>query len=69
MATMYVLAAAATTSTRVKTFWRTTKWFAKANNPSYSSYNSEKSNSWIKYDDANNLYCWSMIQSLLAVKF
>jgi hypothetical protein len=34
--------------------------YAKANNPQVEGYDPEKPPSWIKYDDANNLYGWAM---------
>jgi hypothetical protein len=37
---------------------------AKANNPQVEVYDPEKPTSWIKYDDANNLYGWAMGQML-----
>jgi hypothetical protein len=37
---------------------------AKANNPQVAGYDPEKPTSWIKYDDANNLYGWEMGQML-----
>jgi hypothetical protein len=37
---------------------------AKANNPQVEGHDPEKPTSWIKYDDANNLYGWAMNQML-----
>jgi hypothetical protein len=37
---------------------------AKDNNPHVVGYDPEKPTSWIKYDDANNLYGWAMGQVL-----
>jgi hypothetical protein len=37
---------------------------AKANNPHVEGHDPEKPTSWIKYDDANNLYGWAMNQML-----
>ena len=38
--------------------------YAKANNKYMKSYDSSKESSYITYVDANNLYGWSMVQSL-----
>ncbi|XP_046841791.1 uncharacterized protein LOC124435903 [Xenia sp. Carnegie-2017] len=38
--------------------------FAKANNPKVPDYDPEKPQSWIQYNDANNLYSWAMPQPL-----
>ena len=40
------------------------KRFAKANNPQCPQYDNTKPNSWIMYQDANNLYGWAMKQLL-----
>jgi hypothetical protein len=40
------------------------KRFAKANNPMVENYDKSKSNTWIMYYDANNLYGWAMSQPL-----
>ena len=41
------------------------KRFSKANNKYMQSYDDKKLNKYIIYLDANNLYDWAMIQSLL----
>ena len=37
---------------------------AKANNPRVAGYDSSKPKTWLRYDDANNLYGWAMSQKL-----
>ena len=36
----------------------------KANNPRVAGYDASKSKTWLRYDDANNLYGWAMSQKL-----
>ena len=40
------------------------KRYAKANNPLVEGYDETKPNTWLVYLDANNLYGYSMQQSL-----
>ena len=40
------------------------KRHAKANNPRVAGYDSSKPKTWLRYDDANNLYGWAMSQCL-----
>ena len=42
---------------------------AKANNPQVAGYEPEKPTTWLRYDDANNLYGWAMSQALPARGF
>jgi hypothetical protein len=42
---------------------------AKANNQQVEGHDPEKPTSWIKYDDANNLYGWAMNQTLPIGRF
>ncbi len=42
---------------------------AKANNPRVAGYDSSKPSTWLRYDDANNLYGWAMSQKLPAHGF
>ena len=37
---------------------------AKANNPRVGGYDSTRPKTWLRYDDANNLYGWAMLQCL-----
>ena len=43
-------------------------WYAKANNKYMKDYENKES-SYIKYWDANNLYCWAMLQKLAVKNF
>lgn len=38
--------------------------YLKANNPKVEGYDAEKPTTWLRYDDANNLYGWAMSQCL-----
>ena len=40
------------------------KRHAKANNPRVAGYDATKPKTWLRYDDANNLYGWAMSQCL-----
>jgi hypothetical protein len=42
---------------------------AKANNKRVKGYDSTKPSTWLRYDDANNLYGWAMSQKLPARDF
>ena len=42
---------------------------AKANNPRVAGYDASKPSTWLRYDDANNLYGWAMSQRLPARGF
>ena len=42
---------------------------ARANNPRVGGYDSRKPSTWLRYDDANNLYGWAMSQKLPARGF
>ena len=37
---------------------------AKANNPRVAGFDESKPKTWLRYDDANNLYGWAMSQKL-----
>ena len=39
-------------------------WYAKANNKYMRGYNKDEEESFLQYDDANNLYAWAMSQKL-----
>ena len=38
--------------------------YAKGNNPRVDDYREDEPTTWIRYDDANNLYGWPMSQKL-----
>ncbi|CAI6374733.1 unnamed protein product [Macrosiphum euphorbiae] len=40
------------------------KLYAKANNPKTPGYKSDEPNTWLVYQDANNLYGWIMSQNI-----
>jgi hypothetical protein len=42
---------------------------ASANNPRVAGYDEKKPTTWLRYDDANNLYGWAMSQKLPARGF
>ena len=41
----------------------------EANNPTVAGYDSSKPTTWLRYDDANNLYGWAMTQCLPTSNF